>query len=570
MIDTNNHKNSHLKIRPELLISLCLVIAILATYWQVRNFDFILFDDAEYVTQNHHIKNGLTYDNLIWALTSTYAANWHPLTWVSHMSDISMYGMDAGQHHITNLILHIINSLLLLIILKQMTGNLWPSSFAAALFALHPLHVESVAWIAERKDVLCTLFGMLTLLTYIRYLKRLERKWYLLALLFYIAGLMAKPMLVTLPFLLLLLDYWPLKRFEAQLSDNKFTIQEYLSLSIFTKSKFYLKSIFKLILEKLPFIAFAVASGIVTLFAQHSSDAVASMDLYTVNNRIANTVISYVSYIGKMFWPSRLTFFYPYPEKYPLWQIVGAFFMLSVICLLVFKYGRRYPFLAVGWLWYIGSLVPVIGLLQVGAQAMADRYTYIPLIGLFIIIAWGTPELLARLHYRQTALYTLAILTLGILTFTTWRQAGYWKNDITLIHHALDITDNNYLAHNNLGIALTLRGRADEASNHFKKALQIWPSYADANNNLGFILYAQGKSYEAIRHFREALHENPYLIKARNNMAKALMSQGKTAEAIECYKDTLRLDPCNKIAYNNLNLLIYNPVNSDDYSNNVE
>ena len=561
MIDTNNHKNSHFKIRPELLISLCLVIAILAAYWQVRSFDFILFDDAEYVIQNPHIKDGLTYDNLIWAITSTYAANWHPLTWVSHMFDISMYGMDAGHHHITNVILHIINSLLLFIILKQMTGDLGSSSFAAALFALHPLHAESVAWIAERKDVLCTLFAMLTLFTYIRYLKRLERKWYLLALLCYIAGLMAKPMLVTLPFLMLLLDYWPLKRFEIQLSDNTFTMQrECLFLSIFSKSKFYLKSVFHPVLEKLPFIIFAAISGIITLFAQHSADAVASMDLRTLNDRIANTMISYVSYICKMVWPCRLAFFYPYPGKHPLWQVIGALFLLTAICFLVFKYGRRYPFLAVGWLWYIGSLVPVIGLLQVGAQAMADRYTYIPLIGFFIIIAWGTPELLARLHYRQTVLYTLAILTLGILTFTTYRQASFWKNDITLIHHALSITANNYLAHNNLGIALTLRGKNDEAQKHFKKALQIWPSYADAHNNLGFILYAQGKSHEAIHHFRKALHENPYLIKARNNMANALISQGKTADAIKCYKDTLRFDPSNKMACDNLNLLTDNPV----------
>ncbi|MDM8554376.1 tetratricopeptide repeat protein [Desulfococcaceae bacterium HSG7] len=562
-------------IRPEFLINLFLVIIILSVYWQVRNFEFTRFDDGVYIYENHHIKDGLTFSNIVWAFTSDYAANWHPLTWISHIVDMSLYGMDSGRHHLTNVILHIINTLLLLYFFNFISRKLWVSGFIAALFALHPLHVESVAWVAERKDLLSTLWGVSALISYVRYVKYKEFKWYLFALFFFIVSLMSKPMLVTLPFILLLLDYWPLKRFSFYTSN--------------AKNELKAVSIWRLILEKLPFFVLAAGSGIVTVIVQKSGGAVAPLDTFALDLRIGNAMVSYLQYIWKMIWPCGLAVFYPHPGKLPLWQIIGAFLLLMVISVSVFRYGRQRPYLMIGWLWYLIMLIPVIGLVQVGSQAMADRYTYLPLTGLFIIITWGGPELLSHLKHYKAILSFFAIATICILTFMTWMQVSYWKNDSTLFQHALDVTQNNYLAHNNLGLALARKGelseavlqyskslqikpsqqrvhnnwgitlakqgKPDEALTHFNSALHIDSSFKDAHNNIGFVLANQGKLDKAIHHYNLALRKDPFFIRAHNNLATALLIQGRTEEAAYHYSEVLRINPHDDIAHKNLRQL---------------
>ena len=571
----NSPKTTLSNIRPEIRISLLFVIIILIVYWQVRNFEFTIYDDGVYVYENHHIQDGLSINSIIWAFKSMYAANWHPLTWMSHMADISLYGMNPGQHHLTNVILHIINTLLIFYLFTHIAGSLWSACFIAALFALHPLHVESVAWVSERKDLLSALWGLLTLISYVRYVKQLKLKWYLLALIFFTASLMSKPMLVTLPIILLLWDHWPLKRFS------------FYSSSI--RNELNAVSIWRLILEKIPFFLLTASSGIVTIIAQKSGGAVASLDIFTLDIRIGNAIVSYSQYIGKMFWPCGLAVFYPHPGKLPLWQIIGAFLLLMVISVSVIRYGEKHPYLMIGWLWYLIMLVPVIGLVQVGSQAMADRYTYLPLAGLFIMITWGTPELLSRLQHSKVVLGSFAIATICILALITWIQVSYWKNDSTLFQHALDVTQNNYLAHNNLGlalarkgklseavfqyskslhikpsqkrvhnnwgIALAKQGKPDEAITHFHSALHIDHSFKDAHNNLGFVLAGQGKLDKAIEHYHLALRKDKSFTRARNNLAHALFLQGRIEEAAYHYSETLRIDPHDDIARTNLRKL---------------
>ena len=535
-------KDVYCKIRLEMLVYLFLVSAILAVYWQVGNFEFTLYDDGDYVYKNNYIKDGLTFNNIIWSFTSTYAANWHPLTWISHMADISMYGLNPGQHHLINVIFHIFNTLLLFYIFHQMTGKLWQSGFVAALFALHPLHVESVAWIAERKDILCAFFGMLTIISYIRYVKQSDLKFYLLALLFFSAGLMAKPMLVTLPFILLLLDYWPLNRFAFIPSNVTISIQ----------GKFRSPLGLRLIQEKLLFILLSTSSSCITIYAQQSGGAVASLDSITMDVRIANAIVSYVNYIGKMLWPCCLSVFYPHPGLSPLWQVTSGCLFLATMFFLIFRYGRKYPYLAVGWLWFVGTLIPVIGLVQVGSQRMADRYTYMPLIGLFIIIAWGIPDLLRQLAHLKITLTMLVILTLSACMFATWIQVSYWRNDITLFQHALDVTDNNYIAHNNLGLALARQGQLDQAKHHYYESLRIEPSHKRAHNNLGIVLSVENNQNEAIKHFKAAIKADPDYEAALNNLGFVLYNQGKLKEAITYYSLALNKDHTFIVAHNNL------------------
>lgn len=388
MNDTIANRNNRLKIRPDLLISLFLVMAILAVYLQVRNHDFINFDDDLYVTINPHVQAGLTLDSITWAFTSTRASNWHPLTWLSHMLDCQIYGMNPGQHHLTNVLFHILNTLLLFFVFMRMTKDLWQSGFVAALFALHPLHVESVVWLAERKDVLSTFFWMLTLWSYVRYVERSGLNRYLPVLFFFILGLMAKPMLVTLPFVLLLLDYWPLKRFRLGSSEDGQDCRP---------ERFYLGFIW----EKIPLFLLSAGSSVITYMVQKSSGAVSTLAVIPVHVRIANAIVSYVSYIGKMIWPHNLTILYPYLKSIIYWQVVGAGLLLAVITVVVFRMMKTKPYVAVGWFWFLGTLVPVIGLVQVGLQAMADRYTYVPLIGLFIMVAWGVPDILGKWRYKK-------------------------------------------------------------------------------------------------------------------------------------------------------------------------
>jgi len=517
---SNTHQDTLLCIRSDVLICLVLTIVTLAVYWQVTNHEFIGFDDPVYVTANRHIQTGLTLESISWSFTSTHAANWHPLTWLSHALDVQIYGTKPGGHHLTNVLFHMANSLLLFFVLRRMTGALWKSAIVAALFALHPLHVESVAWVAERKDVLSSFFWMLAMWSYVRYVESPGVKRYLLLAFFFALGLMAKPMLVTLPFVFLLLDYWPLKRLSQGKSFDK-----------------------RLVLEKIPLFAFAAASCVATFFAQYSGGAVSSLTGIPFSIRVANALVSYAAYIGKMIWPYQLAVLYPFPVTVPWWQTTGAGLLLLSGFLLAIRAVKQQPYFVVGWLWYIGTLVPVIGLVQVGSQAMADRYTYIPLIGLFIIIVWGLPQLLKKWRYSQTVLAITAAVILSTFTTVTQYQLQYWENDTTLFKRTLQITNNNYLTHYNLGISLGKIGRTEEAIYHFSEALRINPSYANAHNNLGVALTDLGRTEKAIWHYFEALRLKPDFAGAHYNLGATLVNVGRTEGAITHFSEAIRIRP---------------------------
>jgi tetratricopeptide (TPR) repeat protein len=543
MNDTIANRNNHLKIRSYLLVCLFLVMAILAVYWQVRNHDFINYDDDLYVTINPHVQAGFTLDSITWAFTSTHASNWHPLTWLSHMLDCRIYGMNPGRHHLTNVLLHILNTLLLFLVFKRMTGDLWQCGFVAALFALHPLHVESVAWVAERKDVLSTFFWMLTVWSYLRYVERSGLNRYLPVLFFFILGLMAKPMLVTLPFVLLLLDYWPLKRFRLGSSEDSQECRP---------GRFCLG----LVWEKIPLFLLSAGSSVITYMVQKSSGAVSPLDVASFKVRIANAMISYVSYIGKMIWPHNLAVLYPYPKAILLWKVVGASLLLVVMSIVVFRMVKTKPYFAVGWLWYVGTLVPVIGFVQVGGQAMADRYTYVSLIGLFIIIAWGVHDILAKWRYKEIILTTSALFVLSSFLVCAWFQVRNWRNSITLFENAIDVTKNNYVAHDKLGEALAAQGKTDAAIRYYSEALRIWPEFVEARFNLGVLLREDDRLNEAIDHFFRVLRFKPNFAEAHCELGNTLKEQGKFPEAVRHYLEAISIKPEYAMAYNNLGVIL--------------
>jgi hypothetical protein len=407
---------------------ICLILGLItfAVFYQVHGFKFITYDDPYYVSKNPDIQSGITLESVKWAFTTGYTANWQPLTWLSYMLDWQLFGSNPAGYHIVNLIFHIINTVLLFIIIGQMTHSLWRSAFAAALFALHPLHVESIAWVSERKDVLSTFFWMLTMWAYLRYVNKPGISRYLWTAFFLALGLMSKPMLVTLPFVLLLLDYWPLERFRQ-------------------------RTFLYLVGEKIPFFVFSTASSVVAFLIQQNSMAVVSLNLLPLKFRILNAFVSYTGYIEKMFWPGRLAVFYPHAGRNisVLYAIISACLLLAVTVLVIrFRKNRRY--LVTGWLWYIGTLVPVIGIVQVGIQGMADRYSYITLTGLFIIIAWGIPDLLAKWRYKKIMLISLALLIVSTMSIRTYNQLRYWRNTMTLFQHAIDVTSDNFMAMNEL------------------------------------------------------------------------------------------------------------------------
>jgi tetratricopeptide (TPR) repeat protein len=553
-----------------LIICIALSITTIAVFWQVGSHEFISFDDNDYVTENRYVQDGITLKGIVWAFSEPHAHNWHPLTWLSHMLDCQVLGLKPGRHHLVNLFFHVANTLLLFLILRRMTNALWQSAFVAGLFALHPLHVESVAWVAERKDVLSTLFWMLTMGAYVYYVERPGYKRYLLVFVFFVLGLMSKPMLVTLPFVLLLLDYWPLKRRQGVQSGARIAAatpqpasrakrkqksrQQTGKDTVKTKSAASSRALWPeirpLLKEKMPFFVVTILFCFVTFYAQQL--VVKPMELYPLGGRIANALISYVSYIGKMLWPVNLSIFYPYGGAALFsWQAVSAMLALMVTTYLTIRAARRFPYLIVGWLWYLGTLIPVIGLVQVGLQSMADRYTYVPLIGIFIMIAWGIPELLNRWRYRRFALASAAVGILFALMVITYVQTGYWRNNIILYEHAIKVTSENAWAQNNLGYALSLQGKTREAIAHFQKAISI-NNPADAHYNLGTMLASEGKLDEAIYQFRESIHISPGYAKAYNNLGNALLYQGRLDEAIASYREALRLNPEYTLAQENL------------------
>ena len=497
-------------MRYRYVIILALVAATLVSYWRVGNNDFVTYDDLDYVVQNPHVQT-MNYDTIIRTFTSTDNANWHPLTWLSHMVDCQLYGLNPRGHHLTNVFFHIANTVFLFLLFVRMTGATWRSAFVAALFALHPLHVESVAWVAERKDVLSTLFFMLTLLAYARYAERPALARYVTVFCTFALGLMAKPMLVTLPFVLLLLDYWPLGRcaFGGQTGTEEDPGRG-------TQSVAYL------FLEKVPLFLLAAASSCVALYAQKSFGAVVALGLAPFEFRVENALVSYVAYIGKMFWPTGLVFLYP-PVMLPMWQVIGSALLLAAITIAVIRWARPFPFLSVGWLWFLGTLVPVIGLVQVGVQSMADRYTYIPLIGLFVIVAWGVPTLAKNWCHHRRVLAVSAIGILAVFSVCTWRQTGYWKNSIELYSHALKFNNDNYIAHEYLGNALADQGRYEEAISHYEEFLRINPDYEVVHYRLGIALEKLGRIDEAIGQYQEALRINP-----ADSTARSLLETART------------------------------------------
>ena len=537
-----------------LLLGLFLVILTFAAFEQVRTCAFINLDDNVYITENRHVQSGLTLEGVTWAFTTTHASLWIPLTWLSHMLDCQLYGLNPSGHHLTNLVFHIASALLLFLVLERITGAPWRSGFVAALFALHPLHVESVAWAAERKDVLSTFFWMLTMWTYIRYIERPRLNRYLLVLLFFTLGLLSKPMLVTLPFVLLLLDYWPLGRFHfGRLSGDR---KSHTSKSL---DKGDQKSIvLRLIREKAPFFVLCAISSILTIFATQKEGSLISLESYTLGSRIANALVSYVSYIEKMVWPRHLAVLYPYQEMLPIWKVLGSGLLLVCVSLLVIRAARKLPYVVVGWFWYLGTLIPVIGIVQAGPQALADRFTYVPLIGLFITIVWGVPDILAGWRFRKVVLSISTGLLLSLLMIVTNLQLKHWQNDITLFEHTLAATSNNFAVHDYLGVVLAGQGKIRGAIAHFAEALRIRPYFPKAHNDLGIALVWQGKTQEAIAHFAEALRITPDYAEAHNNLGIALVWQGKTQEAIAHFAEALRIKPDYAEAHNKLGELLAN------------
>ena len=506
--------------RLELTICLLLAVLILAVYWPLSRHDFINFDDSVYITQNTHVKAGLTKRGFLWAFTSVHSSNWHPLTWLSHMLDSQMFGLEPGMHHLTNLLFHMANSLLLFVLFRRMTGAIWSSAFVGALFALHPLHVESVAWISERKDVLSTFFWMITMWTYARYTESPTVKRYILVVICFALGLMAKPTVVTLPFVLLLLDYWPLGRVGRSDLGGNSGIEKSI--------------IFRLIWEKAPLFVLTLILTVVTSLTIRSLDAPI---------RISNAVVAYVGYMRKMIWPHDLAVFYPYPGSISIWHAVGAGILLVCLSILFVKARQKRPYLVVGWFWYLGTLIPVIGLVQFGAQAMADRYTYVPLIGLFIIVAWGVPDLLRQWQHRKFVLAVLAVAVLAVLMVLTWMQVGYWRNSTALFTRALKVTTNNYLAISCLGDVLERQGRIEEAIKYYSQAFAINPHYSVNSNRLGLALARQGRLDDAISHFYEVLRIRSTHLDTHINLGTVLVQRGELDKAISHFSKAVKIKP---------------------------
>jgi Flp pilus assembly protein TadD len=508
-------------------VYLALALVTLAVYWPVSRHEFINLDDQEYITFNPHVISGLTLTNVAWAFKTTEAANWHPLTWISHMADCSLYGVKPAGHHLTNLFFHIADTLLLFLLLMQLTGALWRSFFVAAFFAWHPLHVESVAWAAERKDVLSAFFWMLTLIAYVRYatLSKIQnpksKVFYVLALFLFACGLMSKPMVVTLPFVLLLLDFWPLKRMANG---------EWRTANIKT-----------LLVEKIPFFALAIAGSVVTYVVQKSAGAVWSAGAVPFQSHLANALLSYIRYISKTFCPVNMAVLYPYHSHFSTGLAVGAALVLAFWTGLFLWRARQNPYLIVGWLWFLGTLVPAIGLVQVGSQSMADRYMYLPSIGLFIIVTWGLNDFLnSRPQWRKPVVCAGGLALAGCLV-CTGVQLGYWQNSIKLFRHTIEVTTYNYSVFNALGGALEEAGQKDEALLCYAESVQIEDHYPPAQYNLGMALLSRGAFDKACEHLSVAVKLVPEDAGARYSYGTALMNDGKLDAAAAQLTEAIRL-----------------------------
>jgi Tfp pilus assembly protein PilF len=526
------------------LLGLLLVAVTLAVFWPVVHCDFLNYDDPDYFTANPHVQTGLTSANVAWAFTTGHAGNWHPLTWLSLMLDAEWSGPGPAGPHFTNLLFHTANTVLLFLLLRRLTAAAWRSALVAALFALHPLHVESVAWVAERKDVLSAFFGLLTLLAYTRYAQgrsapnsQPSTLNYLLALFFFALGLMSKPMLVTLPFLMLLLDWWPLKRisgFRLPISGLK-----------------------HLLLEKIPFFVLSAASCAVTFIVQQKGGAVAALVKIPMTGRLENALVSIARYLGKTFWPVSLASPYPLPGHWPVLTVLLAFALVAGLCVAAVGFRKRFPFAFTGWFWFAGMLVPVIGLIQVGNAALADRYTYLPLIGVFIILVWGTGEAVANWRLPRPVVAAITLLLLLAAGWRTRNQIGCWQNSGTLFTHTLAVTQNNYVAENNLGTWLSGTGHIPEAMDRFRRSLQIQPDNPDALFNLGNAFARLANWDEAITNYQRALQIAPAQADLLDNLGFALAAKKQFAEAVANFEAALKLDPDSADAHNNLATVLF-------------
>jgi Tfp pilus assembly protein PilF len=551
-----NHLTYPGSFKTVIWVAAVLVAINLFIYAPIRHYGFLSYDDPPYVSENAQVIRGLTGQGVLWAFTTGHASNWHPMTWLSHMLDVQMYGMNAGRHHFTNLLLHIANTLLLFGVLYRTTGAWRRSAMVAVLFAVHPLHVESVAWIAERKDVLSTLFWMLTMHAYVSYVGKPRLGRYLAVVAVFALGLMSKPMLVTLPLVLLLLDVWPLDRVRIEAGQRKVWLRMFR--------------------EKIPLFMLAAASSIVTVMAQSRGGAVQSFEVAPLYQRAANALFSYVAYLGQMLWPRNLAAYYPY-SPLSLGLVAASASVLITVSVIVIRFSRSRPYLFVGWLWYVFTLIPVIGLIQVGGQARADRYTYIPLIGVFLIAAWGIPIVLERWRYISAALQATACILVCALAAGARSQVRYWESDLALWQHAVRTTVDNYFARTNLGFALidggdyaggiaqytealkikpdsaethnalgtTLlkQGQLDTAMEQFAMALRIKPGFAEAHSNRGMVLAQRGVTEEAFSEFRKALEISPENPEIQYNFGFALASQGKLDDAMSYYRKALTIKP---------------------------
>jgi len=541
-----------------IIISVLLVAVVWIVFGQTLGHEFVNYDDDQYVYDNPRITNGLSLERIGWAFTHVHADNWHPLTTISHMLDCQLYGLQPWGHHLTNVLLHTAAAIFLFLALWRLTGARWPSAFVGAVFAIHPLRVGSVAWVAERKDVLSGVFFMLTLWAYARYVrsKRPASGRYTTVLVFFALGLMCKPTLVALPFVLLLVDYWPLRRFAIPLlgSKSRSTLNQVAVRSAEDRSvggQLPTQSIQYLLIEKIPFLALSAASCLATLLAQ--GNTVVPIRQLTFGNRVGNAMVSYVAYIGQMIWPAGLSVFYPHPERgLTIAQVLLASLALLMVSVIFFIWRGKYPFLWIGWLWFLGMLVPMIGLVQVGEQVRADRYTYLPQIGLSFLVTWGAMELFAKWRRGREVLIAIAVLIITGLMADSYIQTSYWRNAETLWNQALANTSGNYVAHNGLGDVLMKKGQVDEAVVHFKKALEIFPDSPVAHVNLGNVLLHNGNWAGAITSYEAAIRVKPNYPSAHNNMGISLMKLGKSDEALAQFREALRIDRDFQKAHRNL------------------
>ena len=570
----HTHKSRH-----TFLIYPLLVAAIVLAYEPMRHNDFISYDDPDYVTRNPHITGGLTAESVIWAFTKPHYHMYHPLTSLSHMLDCELFGLDPFWHHAASLFFHMLNALLLFWVLKRMTGAVWASAFVAAIFALHPLQVDSVAWVAERKSVLSGSFWILTMITYVFYSERPGPGRYLLVVVGYVLALLSKPVVISLPFALLLLDYWPLRRIRTKSAENKQS----------EKPRYRRFSAKRLIVEKVPLLILSAALCVITIFALHGSGAVMPLETIPIRYRIANAFIAYLKYIQNFIWPSKLAVLYPHPADRILMieAATCALVLISILGLCIYL-GNRKRYLPVGWLWFIGTLVPVIGIVQAGAQAMADRYMYVPIIGLLIIIAWGAGEASAKMPYRTILLALSAAVVLSAAVICTRRQVAYWRDNLTLFGHTLKVTQNNAIIHNSYGCALCDAGQADAALTEFQKALEIIPTFSKARYNLGKLLFSEGKLDQAVACFQgllkihgdsaepyyylglihnkkrqpdqaaecfsQALRGDPNYIEAHSQLGGVYLAANQIERAIEHFNDVVRLDAGRTDAYASLGM----------------